>query len=269
MKKFTFLIILLLSACNNSEESKDSGESFRLTTSEKEPYLWLNDNFPKSLYISQEFSQTEINAIAAMGEQWKTSMENKKTFFNTSMMSSLDSEQTNIDNLFDDMLGIYKVYDWPEDLSPGSLGVTQIFGYRYNIGKPNEFVDIVHADILLNYDNFQFHSDLNTSKVGYDMRTVLIHEMGHFLGLKHIPQEEDRNSSVMYPYLRSSEIKRLPQERDITMLGLKYRIPAGDVTREDVMAEDEFEIEEDDPGKEVRIVLELMPDGNCVIREFE
>src|SRR5690606_30345981 len=121
---------------------------------------------------------------------------NKKIFFINSPTLIADKSNTvsNLDHLLDGTFGIYKTTNWPTSLPASALAVTQLFGRRYNIGSSSEFVSIEHADVLINFHLYPF--DATNSGFGYDLRTVVLHELGHFLGLTHKSTSSDRNASV-------------------------------------------------------------------------
>ena len=103
--------------------------------------------------------------------------------------------------------------------------------------------------------------------------------MGHFLGLQHIPTFYDRPdseshlgrdaykaTSVMYPSVSSSEEKRIPQSKDINALVNKYSIGGGGASAI-TAANARFVPKNSDPGKNVKIVIELRKDGECLHKE--
>jgi hypothetical protein len=113
----------------------------------------------------------------------------------------------------------------------------------------------------------------------YDLRTIVLHEMGHFLGLQHIPTFEYRpdsesnlgrtaykETSVMYPSVSSIEQKRIPKTKDINALVNKYNIGSGSSSAMATSAA-RYEPRNNDPGKNVKIVIELRASGECLHKE--
>lgn len=244
------------------------------------PYIWRNKTFPKTLNISDDFSATERSNITSMAAAWSSAVNNEKTFF---AFGSLVSNKSNIvspDDLYDNEFGVYKTTSWPDDIPDSALAVTQIFGRRYNVGSADEYVAIEHADILVNYDSvkgYEFDSVDDDDLAGYDLRTVVLHEMGHFLGLGHIPTYTRRESaysafsladykasSVMYPSISSSEEKRVPQTRDRNDIYYKY---LGGSSAGAAVTAGTQSYQPRDAGLESRIILELHADGTCVHKE--
>jgi hypothetical protein len=212
-----------------------------------------------------------------MATAWKTAVAGQKTFF---AIGSTGNNNYNINNT-DGILGIYKATTWPSDVSEDALAITQLFGRRYNVGEATEYVSIVEADILVNYKPglYGFTYDTVDNGPGYDLRTIVLHEMGHFLGLQHIPTYDYRpdsesnlgraaykETSVMYPSVSSIEQKRIPQTKDINALVNKYNIGSG-ATPAMVASADRYRPQNNDPGKNVKIVIELRASGECVHKE--
>ncbi len=165
--------------------------------------------------MGSNLTADEKTAIQDASTAWDNSVNNQYQFFNFSA-SSID-EKSNLDAYRDSELGIYKTYDWPDELPGTALAVTQIYGTQRNIGRSSEYIEINHADILLNYDYFSFSTD---DSWGYDLSTVVLHEMGHFLGLYH--SNTSYESSVMYPTISRYVENRTPKNEDITTLLAKY-----------------------------------------------
>ena len=163
--------------------------------------------------------------------------------------------------------------------------LTQLFGRRYNVGETNEYVGIIEGDILVNYKpgpmefTYDSTSGAHVADGTFDLRTVVLHEMGHFLGLQHIPTWSHqpvgdpavtstayKASSVMYPSIGYSESKRIPQTKDITALVNKYHIGGGGAPAM-VAAAALFQPKNNDPVKNVKIVIELRKSGECIHKE--
>jgi predicted Zn-dependent protease len=247
--------LIFLASCNQSE----TGSVSRGNINAEAPYLWTS-SFPKQLQISTAFSGTEVTNLRAVGDAWSTAVENKKTFFNyttgaTEKTVGLGSTSA----LNDGVLGIYKANTWPYPDYPDALAVTQIFAFRYNVGSSSEYVDIQEADILMNYQNFMFDGPAGS----YDFRTVMLHELGHFLGLSHKSKFSDRNSSVMYPSIYNYELKRAPKAIDAGDMAAKYSITLSG-GGSPALAGNTVKYEPHGPGTAVKIILELRASGDCI-----
>ena len=272
------LTVSLLVGCNPSAEVSE-GSSTTTSINQEAPFIWGDKTFPKTVNISSSFSENEVLSMTQMATAWKTSVANQKTFFE---FGPAGNNNYNISDT-DGVMGIYKATTWPSDVSDDALAITQLFGRRYNVGTPDEYVSVVEADILVNYkpgsSAFSFDALDNGTDEGFDLRTIVLHEMGHFLGLQHIPtyydrtesesalsREEYKATSVMYPSVSSADEKRIPQTKDINSLVNKYSIGAGAAPAM-VAAASRYVPKNNDPGKNVKIVIELRKSGECIHKE--
>lgn len=265
--RFAALLLSVLAVGCNSSVKTDKATIGALNSSS--PYVWLNYNAPKSLGVSTEFNPDEKAAIQAMGAAWDTAVNDRKTFFTGyADTTEITTGISDLRNLYDGVLGIYRTRPWPSSLPGSALAVTQIFGRRYNVGTSTEFTSIEHADILVNYQFYNY--DTAPTGPGFDFQTVILHEMGHFIGLQHKDASSGRNASVMYPSIDSMENKRVPTNTDASDLASKYSINMF-LTANSALATgarpSPHQIQEGDQGEPLRILLELHADGNCVHRE--
>lgn len=251
----TFIFVLF--GCTPQGE-----EAFKLTNSAQSgslaPSYWVGgvNAFPLPLNISSEFSIDETSAIIDTAGQWSTSTGGQSQLFDTSG-STAEKNTFNLNNFQDDVMGIYKVTSWPSELPQTALAVTQIFGTRKNIGSSSESIQINHADILVNYQNFSF---THNSGYGYDLQTVILHEMGHFLGLYH--EETSTSDSVMYPSISRYISNRIPKDKDILNLSNKYGLDGHGVTSANI-SRSLASSDSSDNGIQEAVVIhfEMYPDG--------
>jgi hypothetical protein len=258
------LNIIFLSACNLSKTTQADLTSANINKSA--PYMWSSSAFPRTFAISEEFSPSEVTNIKSVTGAWETAVQNKKNFFNdTEGNPEISSPSLNLDTIGDDDFnGIYKITNWPLELSSGALAVTQIFGRRLNIGASNEYVRIEHADILINENLYNFRTGDTGSSNSYDLRTVVLHELGHFLGLSH-----KYGNTVMVPSITSGTNIRTPTTIDATDMADKYSITLGTGSAPAVMAGKRIDYSSapGDQGEKTRLIIELMADGECVHKE--
>jgi Matrixin len=265
MKVLWILCLLFLVSCVPSASSDKTTTTGNINADA--PYLWSDKAFPKTVKVSDAFGVNETANFTAMSTAWKTALADKVTFF---AYGAVTPEITNVSfsmsSLLDSTMGIYKTTRWPSSLSGTALAVTQIFGRRYNVGDSDEFVNIEHADILVNYD--LYHFDTTDSGTGFDLRTVVLHEMGHFLGLQHKAQTSTRSASVMYPSIDADEAKRTPQAVDISDMVSKYRINLGTGAAYYMTADSmpTYEVKTGDVGAPESLQIELHAHGECVHR---
>jgi hypothetical protein len=258
------LNLVILSACNPAKTTPADLTSANINKSA--PYMWSGAALPRTFKISEDFSPSELTNIQSVTGAWESAVQNKKNFFNdTERTPEISSPNLDLDAIGDDNInGIYKITSWPLGLSSGALAVTQIFGRRLNIGAANEYVRIEHADILINENLYDFRTGDTGSSNSYDLRTVVLHELGHFLGLSH-----KYGNTVMVPSITSGTNIRTPTNIDATDMADKYSITIATGTGAAVMAGKsiDYSSSPSDQGQGVKLIIELMANGECVHKE--
>lgn len=256
-----FLIFALI-GCNAKKAETSSG-----SISVDAPFIWEGPGFPKDIYVSTAYSTVdEQTKISDMLNAWEIALNNYNFFTLAGTETEKTTTITSTSQLRDSKFAIYKADngDWPYPEFPDALAITQIFAIRYNRGASNEYVAIQEADIIMNYDNFAFDDPLTFD---YDFRTVLLHELGHFLGLQHKPRTFPRANTVMYPSIFSYESKQAPLTVDSQDLASKYSIvlplSAGGGSAI-ASSSRSYTRNTGDPGETTKIVLELKASGECV-----
>lgn len=228
------------------------------------PYLWSGSAFPRDLRISNDFTAAELSNIQSMSNAWETAIDNKKNFFtNTNRTPEVSEPNLDLDELGDDDVnGVYKITHWPLELNAGALAVTQLFGRRYNIGDNDEYVRIEHADVLINENLYDFRTVDGAGGGSYDLRTVVLHELGHFLGLSH-----KYGDTVMVPSIGTSTVARAPTGVDSLDLADKYNLNLGGGSSSAAVNGSRPTYSPRTGGGKVKIMIELRADGECVHKE--
>ena len=114
------------------------------------------------------------------------------------------------DYLQDNEFVISFLNTWFNNINNGVLALTS---YSYIDNR------IIHADIIFNKDNFTFVVNPDSQSRDVDLESVLVHELGHFLGFKHVDSSID---SIMNAQLQSGEKKRDLTIKDIELIKIKY-----------------------------------------------
>jgi hypothetical protein len=253
LKLLLTLLILnsILLSCTAPEKQTLSANGGTYSAS-LSPAKWpSNSVFPISLKLSNDFAANELTAINNSANAWSDSIGNQLNFFNT--VNQNITEKSSLSSYEDSIYGVYKVFSWPSSLPSSALAVTQIRG----IQRSNS-ITITHADILINYDYFSFTTD---GSWGYDLETVILHELGHFLGLYH--DNSAMSQSVMYPTISRYSDNKAPKANDSTTLKKKYGLSVSASNSKSLIPafSDSNEI-----GEEIIIQLELYPNQKEIIK---
>lgn len=159
---------------------------------------WSDNNLESGLplKIASEVADDLNHDEDDVAMEWNNVLP-QRTFFALPFPTVTNREKTSLNSYFDDEMGIYKSKNWFSELGPGVLAITQFFGVRRTQGG-HEYIEFQHADIIVNYRDYSFSSNMLDATT-YDLPSVLLHEMGHFVGLRH---EYTTTKSVMWPALR-------------------------------------------------------------------
>lgn len=262
-----FSVLIILGAACNGGDGEEGGISLP-AGSERPPGQWPQGDFPLQIKFSDSFSQNERDALGSMAQEWEDLISGELNFFDFDSSSPTTNKNfSNTDSYRDSELGIYAGHVWPSQFGTSTLAVTQSFGF-YAQDSGGIFVQMVHADIIFNYQDFNF--SLTPFGFEFDLESVALHELGHFIGMKH---DDTFQSSVMIPRISSGVIKRNPTSRDEEVLRSNYRIgPLVDNLEAEVSAlkagadidsESSRSDLSDKLGEEVKIIIELKSDGTC------
>ncbi len=246
------LIFLLAVACVNEQQSSSVSIPTNVIPQSNDGTIslrWDTANLPLSMKVSDSFSATASQAIESMKLQWNQSGA-AATFFSPNTATTTNKNFASLNTFFDSELGIYWIENWYSEIGSSALAVTQFFAARRNVGTPNEFMEIVHADILFNAD---FHFSTTGVMGSYDLPSVALHELGHVLGLKH----ESTTSSIMYPYIGSGVIHRTLQDIDKTNIAELYGVSQANAAM--TISIEALETVPAEEGAVVRGIIELFP----------
>lgn len=247
----TLTSLLVLAACGSPSELQNYS-AHNDVTGDSTPSKWSESAFPIQLQIAGDFDESEQDAISEMSSQWASSSKSSTNYFNPIIDQNPSPNKSNLDAYNDNVMGVYKVTNWDPELPATALAVTQLFGSH----KGSKIV-IEHADILVNYENFEFTSD---GGYGYDLRTVVLHELGHFLGLYH--EFETPDESIMYPSISRFDIRREPMQFDVQNIQNKYNFSYTAANHNNFINSPE----ESSDNYPVVIRLELNARGKCTHR---
>lgn len=252
------VFILVFIGCNGGPS--DDGIP-QISGGANSPGIWNNIRLPLDLKLSEDFLLNERDAITDMSQEWEDRIDNEIDFFTVDPSAVTNRAPANSRDFRDGEMGIYKSTNWYPEFGSNSLAVTQSFGF-ISADAQGAFIDMVHADIIMNYDNFTF--SLNPVGGQFDLESVVLHELGHFIGMKH---DSLFQNSVMVPSISFNQKRRVPTQRDEDTLRDNYRIGTSISSFVSALRIGEFTEENSkhlNIGEEVRVIIELKANGDCV-----
>ncbi|RLA64455.1 MAG: hypothetical protein DRQ88_03590 [Epsilonproteobacteria bacterium] len=258
----TFLLLLL--SCGDIVDAEPIKKNLPGYT-----YRWnfeLLKDSPLEIYLAQDLvdllpeeldDKDGLNLIEQMADVWNKGHP-ELDFFALPFIRSENKDYTNLQDFQDDEIGIYPSYGWYKNLSTRSLAITQFFGTKKSLANGKIIVELAHADIIINFRNFKYSIGQNKEKL-YDLLTVLLHEMGHMIGLPH-PRGERLGKGIMSRTLGKEEVKRRLEPADMFLLMDSYPIEETKYLYDLPDYRDPLNLLVDPPLE--RFIIELMEDGH-------
>lgn len=215
----------------------------------------------------------DYDLMEEMQKAWNDA-DDSRTFFQLGHGQAAEYDPyTKLDDYYDGEIGIYVTENWYSSVGSGVLAITSYFAEQRS-----DYLRMVHGDIIVNFRDYYFTFEKDRAQEDstfYDLPSVILHELGHLIGLKHTTSSSV--SSIMYPQLGSSEVKRTLGYYDALTVENLYdnntqALRSASVKSSASTAEsskesyDDYESEEDEdenPPKLIHGYIELRTDGNC------
>jgi hypothetical protein len=173
----------------------------RIKTSSGDPVYWDDSSLPLSTRLNKKGSaddkQGSLAACDDAAESWN---DVTNTSFSFSQLRRVSQSQANDTANAPDFknLIVWRENNFPDEFGEGVLAVT--ISWFFTTGE------LVDSDIILNGEDFIFSDDLRPRT--FDVYTVVLHEMGHVLGLDHV----NKRNTIMYPFIAEAERKFLSND---------------------------------------------------------
>jgi hypothetical protein len=260
MKKllYLFTFALMFTGCkSNTTETKSALGAVKASSCLIGK--WSDSRLPLNIKISSDFSGditagslvAGLNPLEQMAKAWNTAA-SPKTLITIPFPATANTGYADTASYRDGEIGIYKSQNWFTNVQSQAIAITQYYGVVTSSEGLGQYIDLTHADIIINYRDYGPELTMNINPTyDYDLPTVVLHEMGHLVGLCH----ESTQPSIMDPYYNSTQRSLKTYDNDI----IKDIYIDGAITKNSNTSA--LSLPE---GTEVRGVIELHADGNCV-----
>lgn len=283
MNRSTLILIstsvLLLSACKSQKSgSASSSAAPNLSGKGNNSCLigrWPNNLLPLTLKVSSEFTGDflpadddagGLNLLEQMAKNWNTPLAGGLTLLDVPFTAATITGRSTTSAFKDSEMGIYKSYTWFTNVSSSALAITQFYGTMANSAGLGDYISLTHADIIVNYKDYGSRMTMtNNPAIEFDIPTIVLHEMGHFLGLCH----EGSQPSVMQPYYLTTQRSLQNFDRDIIedlYLNSSIAHMSSFTNSKNAITTKVANPDLPPTGTEVTGVIELRADGDCIHR---
>lgn len=247
------VFLVLLSACKSSTTSSQAS----LNTNSSSCILgkWSDSSLPLNIKISNDFTGdfTGESPLEQMAQVWNQA--STRTLINTPFPKTSNTGYETTASFRDSEIGIYKSYTWFPNVSSSALAITQFYGVVTSSPGLGQFISLTHADIVINYRDYGPRLTMIANPmIDFDVPTVVLHEMGHLLGLCH----ETKSPSIMAPFYlttqRSLQAKDIDSIRDVYVDGAISAISEKNINTNALNSP---------LGTEIKGIIELKENGMC------
>lgn len=258
---FTFLI---LSGCKASKTVTQSASAGPNLSGGCAIGKWPDSRLPLNLKMSSEFTSDYSNAdlvaglnpLEQMAKAWNDPVAPGKTLITVPFSATSSTGFNSTSSFRDTEIGLYKSHTWFTNVSSSALAITQFYGVVTSSPGLGEYIELTHADIIVNYRDYGSRFTMtNNPTIEFDVPTIVLHEMGHLLGLCH----ESTASSVMAPYYLTDQRALKAFDTDI----IQDIYVADSLSRLSALTNSQATNIVSPVGTTVSGIIELKEDGEC------
>ena len=175
--RLALILIVFTTGCSKELESL-----FYIDPQKSELY-WPEDQLPIKVKLSESFTSNEQALFEEMVLEWEASA-GCNLFEPSERVQELNFTKLS-DYFYKDREnnGVYKPQQMIEEMDNTVLAASQLFLELENENDQIKLFRIIHADIVFNSYHFNFNEYPLEGE--YDLKSLFLHEIGHFLGLFH------------------------------------------------------------------------------------
>lgn len=192
------LLALSLQACSPKQESQEDCGFVQNVYGQR---ISWKSSVPINLYLHKDYPDNMIQPLKSAIAVWEQDAGRKLFELNVDDRAGGDPAQ-------DRRNVIFWMGSWEADKSAEQARTSV-----YWLGST-----IYEADIRINDAYFDFYDETPSSNREIHLQSLLIHELGHVLGMKH----KDSDNSVMATYLSSLTQRKQIPESDISNIRCEY-----------------------------------------------
>lgn len=192
-----------------------------------------------------------LNRFEQMADAWNMAAAPKQ-LITTPFPVAATTGYTDATSFKDAEIGIYKSHQWFSGTSAGAIAITQFYGVVTSSAGLGQYIDLTHADIMINYRDFGTSIVMaNAGYFTYDLPTIILHELGHLVGLCH----ETVKPSIMAPHYIATQRGPYQFDKDV----IKNIYIDGVINKNNNTNALSMPL-----GSEVKGTIELHADGKCI-----
>jgi hypothetical protein len=213
LSAYFFFVIFFLTGCGKS--INDPERIISRTDVDMDSMRWDSSSFPIMMKISNNFDLRSQTVAQVALYEWERAS-NIDFFTELGTIPNLNLTKLS-DYYYKDKYvnGIYLAQGPVDDLQAPNLAVTQIIFYTNKDNPQKPFYQILHTDIVLNGHEYEFTSS-PFDNGAYYLLTLILHEVGHVLGLGHEYQ------GIMYPSMSTLDKQETLTTFDENLIQEKY-----------------------------------------------